>query len=508
MNIVLMIACALGIIQGIMTLVGGCIAAFDRNKDLSSEGSKLYNLQSNDIKDRKYGCGDMKLSNAPSNLWVSDESCEHKYDKMDRGWFRRVHNYCYNIDSANRSYPDACDLKGFGVVLAYAITCGIGWMVSGVIALLASMMNNKLFAFAAAGAFGVFYIIFIVLFALVWNSVRKMNKECLNKACNAVKKRGKKSSFEFLAYSICSFVLIFGAIICCVLGALSMGDDTSDTAGGQSYPTSYPNTGKEENKDAHPVDNPESEAQPIASSPAKGDKVSHEPRTEERPVVSAAGQEYLKKFNELNKYIADKDRMAKYADKKFDETDVDHSGTIVHSEFKAFVSKIMGKKGLPTPSDRKVAALMKKYDTDKSDTLEKNEFHDMLLEIFIESREILISKYAARKADSWKPGKVPTTRDTSKLQELDDLLKDTEKFYKVFEEHARRADTNKNAMLDIDEVTALVKEFCTRYHSPVLSRSDIIEVMTDMGRDIREYDATDLRMVAYAVMSISSNLLK
>jgi Ca2+-binding EF-hand superfamily protein len=477
-----------------MTFIGGCIAVLDKNKDADS-GIKLESTLG--LQNDKYGCGDMMLTVPPLNLWTG-EDC--KYGKMDRGWFRRVHNYCYSNDKDARSYPDACKLNGFGVVLAYAITCGIGWIASAAVAFLAALMGQKLFAFAAAGAYAIFYIIFIGLFSAVWHSVRKFNKECLNKTCTDVKKRGKKSSYEFLAYSICSFVLILGAIVCCVVGALGLEEDYPNSGGAASN-KEYPSPGGDVKQEEPPVvSNSDYSEYELAAL--------QEPGTEERPEVTAPGQEFIKKFNELNKYIADKDGMHKYANKKFDETDADKLGTIVHSEFKVFVANIMREKGLPTPSDKKIAALMKKYDKDKNDTLEKGEFHNMLLEIFIESREILISEYASKRAESWKPGKVPTYKDLSRVGELDELLNNTDDFHKEFEENAKRADANQNGMLDIEEVTELVKEFCNKYKTPVLNKRDIIKVMHDMGRDIKEYNSTDLRMVAYALMSISRNLLK
>ena len=493
MNLMLLIACALGVIQGLMTLIGGCIAAYDSNKSLNNNNDadiKLGNTLT--PRDDKYGCGDIRAFNLLENneLWNKNDRC--KRPKMDRGWFRRVRKHCKDNRGTSPSYSDICKLKGFNLVLAYAITCGIGWLISGGIAGAGAVLDIKLAGFAAAGAFAVFYIIFIVLFSIVWHSVRKVNKECLDKACRGVRRGGKRSANEFLAYSICSFVLILGAIACCVLGALSPEEDSSGAK--------QPGAGEVKQEDHQ-----------VAGEERKGEyeqAASQEPKTEERPELSAAAQEYIKKFTELNKYIADKNKMERYTNKKFDQTDTDKSGTIDFSEFKGFVNKIMGNKGLPPPSDRKVTGLLNKYDTDKSGLLEKKEFHDMLLEIFIDSREILISKYAVKKAESWKPAKVPTYKDVSKVDELDKLLNNTEKFYKTFEEEAKIADENQNNKLDIDEVTGLIKNFCTKYKTPVLNRRDIIEIMNDMGRAIKEYDPTDLRMVAYATMIISRNLLK
>ena len=470
----LLTACSLGILQGVMTLIGGWIAAHDSKNSLyenNHQNIKIgYTIGS---QDKKYRCAEIRIFDwRVPNVWDKNDKCFSW--RMDRGWFSRVNDYCKK--SENKS-SEVCKLKGFNLVLAYAITCGIGWVVSGGIAAIAAVLNIKLAALAAAGAFTAFYITFIILFYIVWDSVRKVNKECLDKVCRAVRRGGKRSANEFLAYSICSFVLILGAIVCCFLGALSLEEDFSG-----------------------------------AGQVKQGGLIiiiaSQEPRTEERPELSTVAQEYIKKFTELNKYIADKNKMERYADKKFDETDSDKSGILDFSEFKVFVNKIMGNKGLPPPSDRKVTALVKKYDTDKSGTLEKKEFHDMLLEIFIESREILISKYAVKKAESWKPDKVPTYKDLSKVSELDRLLNNTDDFYKAFKEEAKIADENQYNKLDIDEVTSLIRNFCNKYRTPVFNRRDIIEIMNDMGRDIKEYHPTDLRMVAYATMLISRNLLK
>jgi len=484
MNLMLLTACSLGILQGVMTLIGGWIAAHDSKNSLyenNHQNIKIgYTIGS---QDKKYRCAEIRIFDwRVPNVWDKNDKCFSW--RMDRGWFSRVNDYCKK--SENKS-SEVCKLKGFNLVLAYAITCGIGWVVSGGIAAIAAVLNIKLAALAAAGAFTAFYITFIILFYIVWDSVRKVNKECLDKVCRAVRRGGKRSANEFLAYSICSFVLILGAIVCCFLGALSLEEDSSGAG--------QPGAGEVKQDD----------------DPVKGEyelAVSQEPKTEERPELSAVAQEYIKKFTELNKYIADKHKMERYTNRKFDQIDTDKSGTVDFSEFKGFVNKIMGNKGLPPPSDRKVTGLLNKYDTDKSGLLEKKEFHDMLLEIFIDSREILISKYAVKKAESWKPAKVPTYKDVSKVDELDKLLNNTYDFYKTFEEEAKIADENQYNKLDIDEVTSLIRNFCNKYRTPVLNRRDIIEIMNDMGRAIKEYDPTDLRMVAYATMLISCNLLK
>ena len=148
--------------------------------------------------------------------------------------------------------------------------------------------------------------------------------------------------------------------------------------------------------------------------------------------------------------------MENYANKKFDLTDKDKSGTITIDEFQKFVNDIMKKKGLSLPKLDKIKIMMSRYDDDNNENLDKTEFQSMLFEIFIESREILISKYAKAKANSWKSEKASEYKELDRLDELDKLLNDTDKFYKKLEEVAIKVDKNKNKMLDIIEVTEFI----------------------------------------------------
>eukprot|EP00826_Nyctotherus_ovalis_P061074 TRINITY_DN8656_c0_g1_i3.p1 TRINITY_DN8656_c0_g1~~TRINITY_DN8656_c0_g1_i3.p1 ORF type:complete len:344 (+),score=125.70 TRINITY_DN8656_c0_g1_i3:73-1104(+) len=337
----------------------------------------------------------------------------------------------------------------------------------------------------------------------IWHSVRDFNDKCLNNACKDIKKRGKKSSLEVLAYSICAFVLICASIVCSILGALGLNEETAESS--PLGVTSAKIAGTEHNPsydkgDEGKLTNKEGKEEELKKNKKESPK---------RPAgVSLAGKEYLEKFKQLNRYIANKEKMQKYADKKFDQSDADKSGTLELKEFKNFVTGLMATKKLPPPSDRKISALMKRYDTDRNGTLEKNEFREMLLEIFVESREILVAKYAEKKAASWKPVKVPKKKDVSGLPELEALLKNSDEFYNTLDEIAKKVDRNKNGKYDIGEVTDMLSTFCKRYKVPELNQDEVVEVMFDMERDIIEYDLYDLRMVAYAVLSISCNLIK
>lgn len=508
-RVLLIVACALGFLQGLMILIGGLIAVHDQNDKLNIDTDGF--IASSNI-DQEYGCGSILARVLPGNLNNKDQDCDSDYQEMDRGWFYRVHDLC-DYEGTGYSLNSMCDLRGYRYVYAYAITFGVGWILCAIVAIVAVIISNKIVAFIAGGLFAAFYIVFIVIFSLVWHSVRKVNKKCLNELCKDIKKRGKKSSIEFLIYSIFAFVLIFISIACCFIGALGL-ESEPETGGASSAKLASSERGADgrvgvDNQESPGEDNRGQEGVSGGGDEGKvTGKKNDKPEPKKPTGVSLAGKEYINKFKQLNKYIADKNKMQRYANKKFDQTDKDKSGTLELKEFKNFVTDIMTKKQLPPPSDRKVQALMKKYDTDKSGTLEKTEFQQMLFEIFLESREILILKYAEKKAASWKPAKSSKKKDTSQLKNLDQLLNESDKFYEELSGIAKKADKNENAMLDIDEVTEMVKMFCDKYKVPALDRDEITEVMFDMERDIREYDVYDLRMVAFAVLAISRNLVK
>jgi len=525
----LLVACVLGGLQGVLFIIGGCLAAHDRNKDLDKDdGRYLVNFFSGSYSDTKYSCGGMRArlpNNAGpgSNFPSKNADCNPKYDKMDRGWFNRVHERCKNDDTKtllknSGAYDRIClHLRGYKYVLAISLTTGIGCIVGAATAILAMILVNKLLAFIAGIVFVMFYIIFIVLFSLLWDDVRDFDKHCLNELCKQMRRNGKRSSREVLAYSIICFVFVFGAIVCCILAALGLEDESPDDSG--AGPSSAKVVADSENQMRE-------EDQATAREGKEGKEEKEEKEKEEKEKeetkqakdinslvqksaeLSEVGKKYLKKFKELNKYIADKEKMKTYAEKKFIATDTDNSGELSFDEFKEFVAGLMRKKDLPAPSDRRIKSMMRRYDKTNSGTLYKCEFQNMLLDIFLESRELLIINYAKNKADSWKPAKVPEKKDTSKVGELDKLLNSSDDFYVVLEEIAKQADKNQNNMLDISESTQLVKMFCERYRLPVLTCYDIIEVMHDMERDVTEYDIYDLRMVAYAIVSIARNLLK
>ena len=261
-KMLLIVAGALGVLQGFLTLIGGSIAVFDKDKGVAYYdafqndkvsiekdnngvnrgpnqaeqnrlliGLKVIDNTPNDVRNDKYHCGVMgiklKMGLNPNIINNKDDKTKDNkvYEKMDRGWYRRVHDYCrksnhQGLDTdRNRKI---CDLSGYGVIVSYAITCGLGWIAAGAVAILATVMSMQLIGFAAAGIFAVIYIIFIGLFSAGWHSVRRFDQKCLNDFCRAIRRHGKKSSHEFLAYSICAFILILAAIGLSAYGAIQL----------------------------------------------------------------------------------------------------------------------------------------------------------------------------------------------------------------------------------------------------------------------------------------------
>ena len=483
----LMIAGILGILQGIMSLIGGIVASNDLSSDFIPADAV--------IPLDKYYCGMIRVA-------MPDKTAKCAFGSVDRGWFSRVYETVQqDIDYPNTPFDkDALKkLVGYEAVLGYALICGGGWIVAAILALVASCINGKKTAIASGIIFTLLYILFIILFGLVWDSVRKVEDGCsaVFDGCPDFKAQAIRSSREFLAYSICSFALILTSIILTFAPGFTMETESliasdkscEQIAVPQTIPSTIPVSQMRETKKEQPIKQPEVKLDVAA-----------------KPPVTEAAKEYIVKFDKVNKYLADKTKMTSYADKKFKATDTDLSGKVILGEFKQFVTSIMAKKNLPPPADDKIEIMMKKYDKDKSGSLEKPEFEKMLFDVFMSSREVLIRKYAEGKAASWK-GKKPSTGDPLEAEKLGKILRTTRVFYEELDAVAKEVDKDKDATLGIDEVTDLVGRFCAKYKVPVLSKEDIIEVMNDMGRPIKEYSPHDLQMVALGILSISKNLV-
>ena len=200
----LRIALILGVVQGLLTLIGGLISVYDGNNDLN--GSLLRGIGP------KYICGLVRYERATLTLY---ENCDP--GKMDRGWFERVHNYCKNGDC----HENFKKLRGYSTIMAFSILCGIGWFVAGILAYCSSKYSKGIYSLISAIIFAVLYIIFIGLFISTWKSIRMVDDDCASYLCNKFKKGAKRSSREFLGYSICAFILILISIVLTIVPAFA-----------------------------------------------------------------------------------------------------------------------------------------------------------------------------------------------------------------------------------------------------------------------------------------------
>jgi len=131
-----------------------------------------------------------------------------KIEKADRGWFHRRHKYC-----TSEGTECAAGVDAYNLVMSYAIVCGILWIAAGGLAFFASMKTEKPWIMISAALFFLGYVIFVGLFGAVMLQINEVNKD-MDNYCKEVKKKIRRSGDEFMGYSICSFILIFGAILC------------------------------------------------------------------------------------------------------------------------------------------------------------------------------------------------------------------------------------------------------------------------------------------------------
>ena len=483
---VLLIAAVLGILQGLVTFVGGIVSAEDGHKDLKDDKLDYH------IPVGKYWCGMFRI--------MSTSGCD--YSKADRGWFKSQYSAIKDGFNYQGTNPDKSNIKkliGYEAVMAYAFICGLGWILAGVLALVAALKQKKGLALVAGLLFLALYLLFVALFAAVWASVKKVDDDCKSvyDKCPEVKKRITASSREFLGYSICSFILILTSIACCILYAMKAEEESLVAVEKSPIGAVQKEIGQvpiEVKKDQIPV--------PVQTPAVEEIKKPVQP---EKKSEEALSQKFAAQFVKVNKYLVNEQKLLTSSNKKFGVLDKDNSGKVALAELKEFIAAIMAKKNLPPPPEKKVQALLNKYDKDKSGTLEKPEFKNMLYDIFMSSREVLIRKYAESRSAFMKGAK-PVPKNVEGAEKMGKLLQDPVAFYKELDAVAHEVDKDKTATLDIDEVTLLIDKFSQKYGLPEMTMEEISKIMSEMGREIKSYSSQDLRMVALAILSIAKNL--
>ena len=149
--------------------------------------------------------------------------CTCDIDRADRGWFKRLHDYCKNKQSEDESeneseYDCPPGSDAYNVIVSIAVVCGLGWVIAGVLSLIACGLEDdtsKTCALVSTSIYFVGYIIFVGLFGVVMTQInyRKSKFDELE-YCDNVRKKFRRSGNEFMGYSICGFVFIMVSIIC------------------------------------------------------------------------------------------------------------------------------------------------------------------------------------------------------------------------------------------------------------------------------------------------------
>ena len=95
-------------------------------------------------------------------------------------------------------------------------------------------------------------------------------------------------------------------------------------------------------------------------------------------------------IREMKTMLGDPKKFNDFANERFIHTDVDGNGFIDVKELEHAMNEIAEEMGLAKPPKSKIDKIFKKYDTDKSGTLDKQEFKSftkMVLENFLKVME-------------------------------------------------------------------------------------------------------------------------
>eukprot|EP00826_Nyctotherus_ovalis_P050618 TRINITY_DN6229_c0_g2_i4.p1 TRINITY_DN6229_c0_g2~~TRINITY_DN6229_c0_g2_i4.p1 ORF type:complete len:213 (+),score=60.15 TRINITY_DN6229_c0_g2_i4:289-927(+) len=135
--------------------------------------------------------------------------CEYcEIEAIDSGWFNRYHIYCLD----NGCDGNEASMDVFTQLVACSFICGLSWIGAGVLACLGSMHTSHRITMVSIIVFALAFLAFVILFGLVWDKALEVRSDCLENECEPFKSKARKSSNEFLGYSICTFILIPAAI--------------------------------------------------------------------------------------------------------------------------------------------------------------------------------------------------------------------------------------------------------------------------------------------------------
>lgn len=102
----------------------------------------------------------------------------------------------------------------YRTLIVYGLLCGLGWIASGIIALIAFKRRSHELALTSIAFFSVLYTIFLFIFGSVWERIKKVEDDCPSFECDDYKKGIRRSARSFLGLSILALILILGSMAC------------------------------------------------------------------------------------------------------------------------------------------------------------------------------------------------------------------------------------------------------------------------------------------------------
>jgi len=129
------------------------------------------------------------------------------------------------MDSENDDDAAGCPpgYNVFELVMSFAVVCGVLWIVAGGLSFWAYINTTKTWVIISAFIYLVGYMIFIGLFGAIMVQISAYNSKYYNyDVCDDVRKKTRRSSDEFMGYSICGFVIIATSITCTFVSAFSL----------------------------------------------------------------------------------------------------------------------------------------------------------------------------------------------------------------------------------------------------------------------------------------------
>eukprot|EP00826_Nyctotherus_ovalis_P041918 TRINITY_DN4270_c0_g1_i8.p2 TRINITY_DN4270_c0_g1~~TRINITY_DN4270_c0_g1_i8.p2 ORF type:complete len:193 (+),score=44.41 TRINITY_DN4270_c0_g1_i8:429-1007(+) len=127
-------------------------------------------------------------------------------------------------------------------LIVYAVLCGVGWMIAGVLSILAIVKQSRGLVKLSFAIFIGLYTIFLFIFGSAWSRIKKVENDCPSYECKKYKEGVQRSARSFLGLSICALILILICALCTAYVSF------------YTHTTSDPNTDPNARGEASPYD--------------------------------------------------------------------------------------------------------------------------------------------------------------------------------------------------------------------------------------------------------------